>query len=562
MNAGYSSGWCEESFGMPLVSSEIMCKAKGDECCRFIMGHPSKIEGYIEKYVTNVPYLKGKKYEIPKFFKRKELEEELRRSEERYRKQFENSKDAIFLIDFATKTIYDCNKAGTELLELNKDDIIGKTSQVFNFEMQGEDFDKVFFIEEDNTENSSKFISEVSAEYKMILKGRKVKYVLISNSIMQIGDKKLLNSTFHDVTARKEMENILFRRSGFEKIIAKIAKSFSCATLEEIKKEIRNSLKEIAEYINFHTARIFIFNDDVSVMNCTYEWCTDGYVVQKDLFVDFSLKDYASFRNTIMRQNVFCLLDVDSLGHEWKKEKLAFKKEEYKSLVFSPLIFQNRVVGFAEFGSIAKVSHWEEEDTILLTTYSEIVVSTLERIKANEELEHLAKIDLLTNIPNRLAFEENLSIEIAKSKRHNYFFALLSFDLDNFKFVNDTFGHSVGDMLLIEVAKRLSGVVRYEDFVARLGGDEFVCVIIAPKTSHDVGIVAKKMVQLIGTTYFIAGHEFTTSISAGIAMFPSDGNSVETLMKNADIAMYQAKQAGKNTYKYYFADLSAEHLNL
>src|SRR3989304_624454 len=138
MNAGYSSGWCEESFGVPLVASEIMCRAKGDEACRFIMAHPSKIEGYIENYLKKKPKLAEKitKYEIPGFFKRKEAERALRESEEKYRAIFNTAKDGIFIND-ETGNFIDVNPTAWESLGYSKEDLLKLSNKEIDPEATG-----------------------------------------------------------------------------------------------------------------------------------------------------------------------------------------------------------------------------------------------------------------------------------------------------------------------------------------------------------------------------------------------------------------------------------------
>ena len=129
--------------------------------------------------------------------------------------------------------------------------------------------------------------------------------------------------------------------------------------------------------------------------------------------------------------------------------------------------------------------------------------------------------------------------------------ALLFIDLDRFKLVNDTLGHHIGDELLIEVAKRLQESVRDSDVVARLGGDEFVVMLTGIEHTSSVAVVAEKIVLAIGSPYLIEGHDLYTSPSIGIAVFPTDGETGDVLMMNADAAMYHAKSAGRNNFQFF-----------
>jgi len=175
---------------------------------------------------------------------------------------------------------------------------------------------------------------------------------------------------------------------------------------------------------------------------------------------------------------------------------------------------------------------------------------------AEERLHHMAHHDVLTGLPNRLNLKGRLEQAMAVARRDGRRVAVLFIDLDRFKVVNDTLGHHIGDELLIEVAKRLSQSVRDSDVVARLGGDEFVIMLSGIDHTSAVAMVAEKLVHSVGESYQIGGYDLYTSPSIGIAMFPTDGNDDETLMKNADAAMYHAKMAGRNNFQFFDAKMN------
>lgn len=181
------------------------------------------------------------------------------------------------------------------------------------------------------------------------------------------------------------------------------------------------------------------------------------------------------------------------------------------------------------------------------------------------QLEHIAHHDVLTGLLNRLSLRGRLDQALASARRSSGSIALLFIDLDRFKVINDTLGHHVGDEMLIEVARRLQESVRESDVVARLGGDEFVIMLTGIDGSNAVATVAEKIVFSIGDPYRIEGHDLYTSPSIGIAMYPSDGEDGETLMKNADAAMYHAKAAGRNNFQFFDSkmnDAVLERLNI
>jgi diguanylate cyclase (GGDEF)-like protein len=163
-----------------------------------------------------------------------------------------------------------------------------------------------------------------------------------------------------------------------------------------------------------------------------------------------------------------------------------------------------------------------------------------------DRLKHLAFHDVLTGLPNRLLFYDRIHQSLAMSRRHDQFMAVMFFDLDRFKKVNDTLGHDVGDQLLVEVAKRLSACVRKSDTIARMGGDEFTAVLNEVENVGQVKKVANKILKSLGKKFHLCEHALTVTSSIGVALFPQDGENMEELTKHADQALYQAKGAGRN----------------
>lgn len=175
-----------------------------------------------------------------------------------------------------------------------------------------------------------------------------------------------------------------------------------------------------------------------------------------------------------------------------------------------------------------------------------------ERIAYEEELKRLATFDSLTGLPNRALLNKSLLQIIASAKRHKENrFCILFLDLDRFKIINDTLGHEVGDLLLIEIANRLKKALREEDVIARLGGDEFVIIINNLRRIEDVQICCENVIRQFRSPITISGNELFTGLSIGIATYPEDGTRAETLLKNADAAMYNSKNNGGNSYSFY-----------
>ena len=189
------------------------------------------------------------------------------------------------------------------------------------------------------------------------------------------------------------------------------------------------------------------------------------------------------------------------------------------------------------------------------------VITTCEDIteRKNNELviQHIAYYDALTGLPNRSLFTDLLKKETARAKRHKQSFAVLFIDLDRFKVINDTLGHTTGDLLLHMVAHRLKNAVRESDTVSRLSGDEFIVLITDVADSLDVSAIAEKIVTTVSEVYVLNGTEIFITASIGISIYPTNCDDIETLMVHADTAMYQAKEQGGNSHQFYNSSVNA-----
>lgn len=194
-----------------------------------------------------------------------------------------------------------------------------------------------------------------------------------------------------------------------------------------------------------------------------------------------------------------------------------------------------------------------------------VAIDITERKRAEDRLVQLANYDALTGMPNRALFRDRLTHAIAQAHRNKRLMALLFLDLDRFKMINDSLGHHVGDELLKAVAERLKCNARANDTVARLGGDEFTVILEGVTDIEDPTTVARKILDVMSKPFYLDGHEVFVTASLGITVYPLDGRNIDDLLKNADTAMYRAKEQGRNNYQFYTEDMNAqavEHLIL
>lgn len=189
------------------------------------------------------------------------------------------------------------------------------------------------------------------------------------------------------------------------------------------------------------------------------------------------------------------------------------------------------------------------------------VFSDISALRASQDkLEYAAHHDALTGLPNRTLFRDRLEQVLVRSHRHDEGVALLFIDLDRFKVINDTLGHEVGDLMLQEVARRLSACMREEDTVARMGGDEFVVIQQEVRQPADAALLASRLLAEVSRPMLIAGHDLVAGLSIGVSLYPQHGGNITTLLKNADAAMYRAKDMGRNCYQFFADEMTTAGL--
>ena len=246
--------------------------------------------------------------------------------------------------------------------------------------------------------------------------------------------------------------------------------------------------------------------------------------------------------------------DLLNSGYHNKQFYQAFWSKLIKTGDWEGEIMDRRKNGetFPAYHRISTVKNDLGETIQFISIFSDVT----EKKRASEHIQYLAQYDQLTKLPNRMLFNDRLQQAITRAKRAEKIVGLMFLDLDRFKTVNDTLGHHIGDLLLQKVCQRLIGTVRAQDTVARLGGDEFTIILEDLTLAEDAANVADKLLSALQEKLVIDDNEIFIGGSIGISVFPADGDSTETMVKNADMAMYQAKQRGRNRYQFYTNELA------
>ena len=233
----------------------------------------------------------------------------------------------------------------------------------------------------------------------------------------------------------------------------------------------------------------------------------------------------------------------------------AMWKDLHESGRWSGQIWNRRKNGeaYAQWMSVAAIRDREGKTRQYVAVFHDIT----DIRNKEEKIKYQAEHDPLTGLPNRALFYDRLAMNLARARRNKEMLAVLFLDLDNFKHTNDTLGHAMGDLLLKEVAARLIRCLRTEDTVARVGGDEFLIILPELSLKRQCSEAASRIINSISSPFNIEGHELHVGASIGITLYPLDGEDRETLVKNADMAMYRAKEQGKNNYQLFTPELHA-----
>jgi diguanylate cyclase (GGDEF)-like protein/PAS domain S-box-containing protein len=349
-----------------------------------------------------------------------------------------------------------------------------------------------------------------------------------------------------DVTERKHTE----QRQNLENAVTLLLAE--AQSMEDVMPRVIQTLCEGLGYV--YGAR-WILDNKERVLRCAESWCVPDTAVEDFRRVSAGRVEVPGMPGGLNRRvwATSAPYWIADLGQE-----LALRRALEAGLqnAFAlPILAGGEFYGVMEFfgrGTRPRDEHVLE----IANTVGMQIGQFVGRKQAETNLQFFASYDPLTGLFNRGIFNQRLQQALAQAQRFARSLAVLFIDLDGFKFVNDTLGHSAGDIVLTEVAARLRATLREGDIIARMGGDEFVVLIEEFEGAPQVAEVAKKILETVARPFALHNHDYTLTASLGVSTFPEDGSDAQTLLKNADIAMYRAKDDGKNNFRFFAPEMN------
>jgi diguanylate cyclase (GGDEF)-like protein len=362
-----------------------------------------------------------------------------------------------------------------------------------------------------------------------------------------------------DITAQKQAESELKQRDCLLQAVAEAANYLLVEMNYEI--AIEQALAVLGEAAKVD--RVYLFTNHIKpitgemAVSLKFEWT--------NINTESSLQNWQnqSYASPKLARWYTLLADGKSIKGLTKEfpplEQKLLSRDGIKSLLLLPLRKEEVFWGFLGLADCSTDRLWSKHEESTLLTMAASITGAWQRQQVEEKIRFQALHDLLTGLPNRLLFNELLENSLPNAVRNGESLAVMFLDLDRFKVINDTLGHTLGDRLLQQVAQRLKDSLRSGDTVARWGGDEFIILLPRMNYFEEVALVAQRILGTLEDVFYLDGHELYVSTSLGIALFDEHSNNAEALIQHADTALYYAKDKGRNNYQFYNKTLNTKN---
>ncbi|WNS41503.1 EAL domain-containing protein [Paenibacillus sp. MMS20-IR301] len=330
----------------------------------------------------------------------------------------------------------------------------------------------------------------------------------------------------------------------FQQMVSRISGAFVKVTESDLDDTINELLALCGEHFQVDRTFFMRITEDPQI----YEWCNEGVLSAADIIPKVNGDELPWWMDEIMHTDLVTLTDVDIMVPEACTEKDTLNSLAMKQLISITVRNKDAILGVLFFTSAKAAGHLGANQQELLRILANLLSDALVKVEAEREISYLAYYDALTGLPNHTLFKQQLEQTIGLIRGTGKQMGVLFIDLDAFKIVNDTIGHLGGDEMLKQVTSRISACLGEGDMVSRFGGDEFLIKLTGIEQAEDISKVAEDILLSVARPIIVKGQEFFITASAGIAVYPEDGDRTDELIRNADLAMYAAKEKGKNQY--------------
>lgn len=471
----------------------------------------------------------------------------------RFREALDNSGDSIYLTDCTTMKFLDVNTTASEKMGYTRAELLTMGPA------------DLWLADRATVEKNLRAVIDagregIRSESRAISKTGQQSVAEVHRRAVKMGDRWVVVSIARDVTLRKRAEEAALRLG---RMYAALSATEEAILRTRTPSELFQRVCEAAvDGGKFLTTAVLMTRPDSQDLHVV---AGSGHGLETlrttDISMDATQPSGRGLVGTACRTGKSRISNDYSADPSTAPWHALAKQIGIASATAVPVQRAGKSIGTILFYSHEKFA-FDEEIVALLERMSESMVYALdmfeleaEKVRSRDRIQYLATHDVLTDLPNRAMFQELLRQTVENGKRYDRKFAVLFIDLDRFKLINDSLGHEAGDTLLKEMSVRFRDCLRGSDVVARLGGDEFVVLLNEVSTARQVSATAKKLLAAAIKSFNILGQEFRVTASIGIAFFPQDAGDEQTLMKSADMAMYLAKEEGKNNFQFYSGDV-------
>ena len=368
-------------------------------------------------------------------------------------------------------------------------------------------------------------------------------FIRIVLFILAIGFARYINKIYV-IRLNENAEQI-----RYQKLIANISSEFIKVNVSNLEEKINNMLKKSGEFFDVDRVYLLMIDSENETMTKTHEWCNNGIESSNQVIIDISIRTFPWLKSEIKEKGMLYVQDMREIQIDDYNEIQNITKQNIQSLIAIPIISNGKTQGVLGFDSVKSIKRWDENHIEMLKVGANLLGNAITKVNSEKMLDFMAYYDQLTKLPNHILFKDRVNQAIQLARVNGKAIGVLFLDLDSFKAVNDTLGHEAGDDLLKIIAGEISKGIQKSDVVARFGGDKFIVLINSILNQKDILKAAEKIMEIFNTPINIRNQEFFITASMGISVYPVDGKNVENLIKNAEVAMYNAKGKCKNQFE-------------